>query len=142
MTGSTAARGSLDYVPPGDVGRLEKAVSVVLRIGVSVSALMLTAGTLVTLVTAKGATRAVASLRRGVAHPSGLTVPRSVAGVAHGVVHGQGPALVMLGVLLLVLTPITRVAVSLAVYAREHDTTFVVITAVVLALLISSFALG
>jgi uncharacterized membrane protein len=142
VTGGATAQGPLGYVPPPDVGRLEAAVSIVLRVGVSASAAVLTLGTVVTLATSHGASRAVASLRRGAAHPSGLVVPRSVSGVVHGVLHGYGPALVMLGVLLLVLTPVTRVAVSLIVYAREHDTTFVVISAVVLALLLTSFTLS
>ncbi|HXX91952.1 MAG TPA: DUF1634 domain-containing protein [Acidimicrobiales bacterium] len=135
----------LHYEPPAAMARLEAAVTVVLRIGLALSMAVLVVGTLVTLAaasTSAQAGRTVGALRHGAAHPGGLAIPRSVGAVARGLAHGQGPAIVLLGVLLLVLTPISRVAVSAVVYAREHDTTFVVISVVVFALLVASFALG
>jgi len=54
--------------------------------------------------------------------------------------HGQGIA--MLGLLLLIATPVMRVAVSIALFVRERDYTFVLITTTVLLLLLLSFALG
>ncbi len=54
--------------------------------------------------------------------------------------HGQGIA--MLGLLLLIATPVMRVAVSIAIFLRERDFTFVAITTAVLLLLLLSFVLG
>ena len=54
--------------------------------------------------------------------------------------HGQGIA--MLGLLLLIATPVLRVAVSIGIFARQRDTTFVMITTTVLLLLLLSFVLG
>ena len=145
MTGTDVTDGPLDYEPPAGIRRLEAAVTVVLRVGVTVSSAVLVLGTVITVVaasTSAEARRTVGALRHGAAHPGGLNIARSLGDVFHGVVHGNGPAIVMVGVLLLILTPITRVAVSLVVYAMERDTTFVVITATVLVLLIASFALG
>jgi len=48
----------------------------------------------------------------------------------------------MLGVLLLIATPVLRVAVSVIGFAIGHDRRFVVITLAVLAVLIGSFAVG
>jgi uncharacterized membrane protein len=136
---------SLAYEPPAGVRRLEAAVAVVLRIGVTISSMLLVVGTVVTLVassTSRQARQTVASLRAGAAHPTGLAIARNVGDVVHGLRHLQGPDVVILGVAVLVLTPIVRVAVSLAVYAAERDGRFVAITAVVLAMLLASFALG
>jgi uncharacterized membrane protein len=69
-------------------------------------------------------------------------VPHTVAAVVKGVEQGHGPALVMLGLLLLIATPVLRVTVSVIGFARERDRRFVLITLVVLAVLIGSFAVG
>ncbi len=71
-----------------------------------------------------------------------LHAPHTVAAVVSGSGHGDGPALVMLGVLLLIATPVLRVAVSVIGFAIGHDRRFVVITLAVLAVLIGSFAVG
>jgi uncharacterized membrane protein len=46
------------------------------------------------------------------------------------------------GLLLLILTPILRVAVSVLMFLLERDRPFVLITAAVLAALVLSFLLG
>jgi uncharacterized membrane protein len=60
-----------------------------------------------------------------------------------GVISAAGPsdwrAVIQLGLLLLILTPIARVAFSLAGFALERDRTYVVLTALVLAILLYSF---
>ena len=48
----------------------------------------------------------------------------------------------MLGLLLLIATPVARVAFSIVAFALEGDRLYVAITAVVLALLVLSFAVG
>lgn len=63
---------------------------------------------------------------------------RSVSGVIGGAVRLDSAAIVQLGILLLIATPIARVALSLVAFAREHDRTYVVITAIVLGLLLFS----
>ena len=48
----------------------------------------------------------------------------------------------MAGLLLLIATPVTRVAVSIFAFVYEKDRVFVIITIIVLSLLLLSFFLG
>jgi len=50
--------------------------------------------------------------------------------------------MVAFGLLVLIATPVTRVAVSIVAFIRMRDRRYVVITTVVLALLLLSFFLG
>jgi uncharacterized membrane protein len=68
--------------------------------------------------------------------------PHSMASVLSGVAHGNPLAIVALGLLFLLATPVLRVAVSIVAFALEHDWRYVGITALVLAILLVSFALG
>jgi uncharacterized membrane protein len=54
----------------------------------------------------------------------------------------QGLAITQLGILLLLLTPIVRVAFSIVGFARERDHIYVAITAIVLVILMGSLLLG
>ena len=125
--------------------RIETAVGAVLAIGVVASCLVMAVGAVLTLAassTRAGARRALGDLRRGVVHPAALRVPHTVSGVVHGVAHGDGPAVVLLGVVLLIATPIVRVAVAVASFALQRNRPFTIVTTVVLAVLLASFALG
>ena len=51
-------------------------------------------------------------------------------------------AIIVLGLLLLIATPVMRVAVSVIAFWLEHDRRFVIITLIVLGILIASFFLG
>lgn len=131
----------------GATSPLELVISVVLRAGVTVSCLLIATGAIVTLVsssTAAAARRTIDALRRGALHPppSGLEVPHTLSAVFSGVARESGPALAMLGIVLLIATPVLRVAVSLVAFALERDLRFVVITSVVLAILLASFAIS
>lgn len=68
--------------------------------------------------------------------------PHTPADVFKGVAQPRGPALVMLGVFLLIATPVARVAVSILAFVYQRDWIFVIVTTAVLALLIASFLLG
>ncbi len=50
--------------------------------------------------------------------------------------HGRG--LIQLGLLLLIATPIARVALSIFVFARKHDNLYVIITSIVFCILMYS----
>lgn len=51
-------------------------------------------------------------------------------------------AIIVLGLLLLIATPVIRVAASVVAFWLEHDRRFVIITLIVLGILIASFFLG
>lgn len=62
----------------------------------------------------------------------------SVAGVVGGVLALDPRAVIQLGLLLLIATPIARVAFSLVAFIRQRDRTYILITAIVLAVLLYS----
>lgn len=62
--------------------------------------------------------------------------------VEAGILNLRGRAVVMAGLLLLILMPVVRVAVTIVVFAHRRDWTYMALTALVLALLIISFLLG
>jgi uncharacterized membrane protein len=63
---------------------------------------------------------------------------RTIPGIAQSVIHGRGGGLIQLGLLLLIATPIARVAFSIVGFALEHDRMYVAFTLIVLAVLLYS----
>jgi uncharacterized membrane protein len=63
---------------------------------------------------------------------------RSVEAILHGAFSGSARAIIQLGLLLLIATPVARVAISIAGFALEKDRTYVWITCLVLAILLFS----
>lgn len=122
------------------VRQVELLISRLLRSGVLVSLALVVAGTVITFVRHRTYVSNAATLDplRG---PE-ATFPHSINAVLTGVAHFQGDAIVALGLLALIATPVLRVAVSIATFAYQRDRTFVVVTAVVLSLLLLSFLLG
>ncbi len=64
------------------------------------------------------------------------------AGAAVLLSNGRGRALIQLGLLLLVATPVLRVAFSILAFARQRDFVYVLLTAIVLSVLIYSLFSG
>ena len=122
------------------VHKVELVISRLLRVGVLTSLLIVLAGTVVTFVHHPH----YLSSRRDLVNVTkpGAEFPHSLPSVVRGIQHSQGRAIVTLGLLLLVATPVLRVAVSVIAFVYQRDRTFVVITSVVLLLLITSFMLG
>src|SRR5215471_13436282 len=65
-----------------------------------------------------------------------LTFPQTFSQIWLGLQVLQPQSIIALGLLLLIVTPILRVAVSIVAFALERDLRFVVITALVLGILI------
>ena len=116
-------------VSPGASSHLAASVQRVLRIGILAAALLLAIG--LALLIARGLPPLAAA-------PSHV----SLEGLPGGLASGQGRAFVLLGVMVLLLTPLARVVLSVATFAREGDRDFTIITVFVLAILITSLALG
>jgi len=64
---------------------------------------------------------------------------RTIRGVIQSAISGGGRGLIQLGLLLLIATPIARVAFSVAGFAIERDRLYVAFTLLVLAILLYSF---
>lgn len=71
-----------------------------------------------------------------------LTFPHTFTGIVQRLARGEPLALVSLGLAVLLLTPILRVAISILVFALERDWLYTIITVVVLAILLISLLLG
>ena len=61
---------------------------------------------------------------------------RSVSATLRGALHGDPRAVVQLGLVLLIATPVARVALTLAAFAAQRDRMYVAMTALVLILLL------
>ena len=68
--------------------------------------------------------------------------PHSLGAVISGIAQGDARSVIVLGLLVLLMTPVLRVAVSIVAFAVERDWRYVVITAIVLFVLLLSFFLG
>ena len=63
---------------------------------------------------------------------------RTISGVIRSVISGRGQGIIQLGLLLLIATPIARVAFSVVGFAIERDRLYVAFTLLVLAILLYS----
>jgi uncharacterized membrane protein len=68
--------------------------------------------------------------------------PRTADWILGGLLRLDGGAVIVAGLLLLIATPVLRVAVSIVSFSKERDRAFVVITSAVLGLLLLSLVLG
>ena len=67
---------------------------------------------------------------------------RSLGAIVRAAVALQPDAIVQLGLVLLIATPVARVAMSLVAFILQRDRVYVVVTSIVLALLIFSLSGG
>jgi uncharacterized membrane protein len=127
------ARKSPPFQPqPWRDRRIEVILGNLLRTGVLISAAVVLSGACVYL-SRHAHERADYSVFRG--EPSEY---RTIPGVIQSVISGRGRGLIQLGLLLLIATPIARVAFSVVGFAIEHDRMYVAFTLIVLAVLLYS----
>ena len=139
MTTSDASELSEADLDPR-VRTVELIISAVLRIGVLSSLAVVVTGIAITF--ARNRADFSSSSTLSTVTDTNATFPHTLGTVVHGVGQLDGPALVVAGLLLLIATPVMRVAISIAAFVYQSDRTFVVITSVVLTLLLIAFALG
>ena len=120
-----------------DDQRIDVMLGNLLRCGVLLSAAVASVGGIVYLV---HHSREVADYQTfGDGTPPALRRPSSV---ISEVAHGRGRALIQFGLLLLIATPVARVAFSALIFARQRDWTYVAMTLFVLAVLLISLFHG
>jgi uncharacterized membrane protein len=125
---------------PTPARRVELVISMLLRIGVATSLTVIVAGTILSFVHHPeyvSAPEALAHLTQ-----PGAAFPHTLSQVLDSLRAQRGQAVVVIGVLLLVATPVLRVAASIVGFVYQRDRAYVAITSVVLALLLLSFWLG
>ena len=122
------------------VGAVEIWVSHLLRAGVVISLIVILAGTFLTFWHHRQYVTSPDSIRELTG--AGCEFPHDLRSVAASTMAGQGRGLVVAGLLVLICTPVLRVALTLVVFLVEKDRAYVVLSAIVLALLTVSFLLG
>lgn len=115
-------------------------ISNILRVGVWISLALIFAGMVVTFVRHPEYRNSAADLSQ-LTNP-GNAAPSQISDIIDGLKVLRGRAIIELGLLTLIATPVVRVATSLVVFAALRDRRFVLITLLVLVLLLLSFFLG
>lgn len=122
------------------VRQVELLISNLLRSSVLLSLVVIVIGTVVTFVDHPeflSSRRALGQL----VNP-GTSLPHTLEAVGRGLEALQGDAIVTLGLLLLIATPVVRVGISIFAFIYERDRVYTFITLTVFCLLILSFFLG
>ena len=115
-----------------DDKRLETIIGNLLRSGVLLAAAVVSVGGLIYL--AQNYNHPV-SYR--VFSPS-LPQARSLIGIVQSAAHLNGEGLIQLGLLLLIATPVARVALAMVGFALERDRLYTVVSLIVLGILVYS----
>jgi uncharacterized membrane protein len=116
--------------------QIDRIISILLRSGVLISALVVLTGGILYLVR-YGAALPQYAVFRG--EPPDL---RSLSGIVKDVLAFKSRGLIQFGLLLLVATPVARVAFSIFAFALQRDRTYVIITLIVLGVLLYSLTGG
>jgi len=114
--------------------RVDEIIGGLLRYGVMLSAAVVAAGGVWYLIQYGGSTPAYHVFR---SEPEYL---RHVRGIVTGIPGFHCRRIIQLGLLLLISTPVARVAFSVAAFALQRDRSYVVITLIVLTVLLLSLS--
>ena len=68
--------------------------------------------------------------------------PNTIGEVIAGARHGSGEAVMLAGLLVLIATPVARVALSIVIFVIERDRLYAAITTAVFVILMIAFAVG
>jgi len=116
--------------------RIEQIIGRLLQLGVLLAAAVVLIGGVMLLVQYGSHVAAFQVFRGESAALSSLT------GIVRGVLHADSRAIVQLGLLLLIATPVARVALTLGAFAIQRDRLYVITTSIVLALLLYGLIWG
>ena len=110
----------------------DQRIGIVLRIGTTVSAIVILAGGILLLLH-HGENVANYHIFHGVG--GGLT---TLSGIFSGAFHGHPAAIIQLGLVLLIATPVARVVFCIVGFAISRDMLYVLISCIVLCVLLYS----
>ena len=116
--------------------KVEVIIGKILRIGVITSAIVILIGMGLYFMNGAGYP---STTQGGVTF---IDFPKRFSDIFAGIAAGKSYAVIMLGVFLLILTPVLRVVVSIYAFYKEHDTLYVVITTIVLVILMFAMFMG
>ena len=129
------------HEPDAKVRRIELLISHILRGGVILSFCVVLLGMVLTFVHHPGYLHSTGPLDF-LTNPQRAEFPHTLPETLQGLRAFHGQAVVLLGLVLLIATPVLRVAISIFGFIYQKDKVFVAITTVVLVLLLVSFVLG
>ncbi len=112
--------------------QMDRIISILLRNGVIVAALVVLVGGVFYLIRYGGTLPDYGAFR---GEPANL---RNVSGIVREALSFHTRGIIQLGLLLLVATPVARVAFSVLAFALQKDRTYVIVTLIVLAILLYS----
>ena len=112
--------------------RIEDSVGNLLRAGVSLSAFVVMFGAVIYLFRHG---RSPADYRVFHGEPTDL---KSLPGILHSAFTFHGQGIIQLGLVLLIATPVARVAFAIWGFAAEHDRMYLIFTGIVLIVLLYS----
>ncbi len=121
------------------VAQVERAISILLRVGVLASLTVVVVGVVVTFAQLRG--HSSSAIRHAVV-TGHISYPHTLGQLESGLAAGRGPSIITLGLLILLLTPVCRVALSLVGFLYQRDPVFVAVTSFVLFVLLMSFLIG
>lgn len=121
---------------PWNDDRLERTIGALLRAGVVLSATLVAAGGIIYLLRHGGEPP---HFQTFAGEPSDL---RTITGIVAYAVAIRGRGIIQLGLLVLIATPVLRVAFSAVAFVLERDWLYVAVTSIVLAVLVFSLAGG
>ena len=112
---------------------METWISHVLRVGVMIAGAITLLGIVlfIALGTRTGESLSVHQILHG-----GPPIPVTPDEILDGVDTGKPLEIIYLGMFVLILTPLARVAMTMVLFAKQRDWTFVVLTSIVLGVLI------
>ena len=119
---------------------IELLISNLLRGGVIASLICILAGTVISFIHHPNYLTSPAALA-SLTELSG-TFPGTLSNFEEGLLNLRGQTIVTIGLIILVATPVMRVAVSIFAFIYQGNKTFTLITTSVLCLLMLSFILG
>lgn len=119
--------------------KVEQVIGVLLITGVSIAAAVVAIGAVLYLIHNRHEPMHYSNYEAGHYPWPALLTPE---GIVREAMTGSGRAIIQAGMLLLILTPIMRVAFSVFAFARERDWLYVGITLLVLGLLLYSVVWG
>ncbi len=124
------------------VHQMERAISLLLRGGVLVSTGLMLAGLILIFVHHPGYSRLSGGVPyRAVTSPS-VPAPHTFSELGNALASDQGRGLVVVGLVVLILTPVLRVVVGMLGFARLRDLPMALVTLGVLCVLVASFFVG
>jgi|SRR5579884_157702 len=133
VTPPAAPMGGVPAQPPG-THPIELWISYVLRVGTTLAGAIILAGVALFLI--QGPQGGEPVTLHDMIGGGGHSVATSWQDVFRGVAHGRAFDVIRLGLLVLILTPTTRVAMTVALFIAERDRAFIVATTIVLIILI------